>query len=923
MKGGLFPDEPPTTKPAALTSGERRLFLLDGTALAYRAFHAMARTGMADRTGRPTGAIFGFTNTLFRILRTESPDHLAVAFDPPGGTFRHALYAEYKATREKMPPELVEQMPRLREVVRALGYPVLEVPGWEADDVLATVARRASAEGARVYIVTGDKDLMQLVDGRVSIYNVLAKGEDVEILDAKGVEEKFGVPPDRVADVLALMGDASDNVPGVPGIGAKTAVDLVRRFGSVEEILSRAGEVEKPKIREALLREAASARLSYSLVKIPCDTPIPFSFEDAAVGPPDRSVVEPLFEELGFRRFLAELPKPEPPAEEGRRYRTVRTKADLDALLAELRAAPVFTFDTETTGTDPMIALPVGLSFSTAAKTAWYVPLNLEPTILGGPPGSDAGPLLEALRPILEDPLRAKAGQNAKYDLLVYRVAGVRPAGLVHDTMVLSFLLDPQERTHNLDDLADRHLRLRKIPTSALIGKGKGQITMAEVPVDTVAEYACEDADATLRVLAVLEPRLAGTGVERLYREIELPLVSVLADMEERGIRVDGAALEAMGARLKTREEGLAAEIRRLADEPGLNVNSTQQLGVALFEKLRVQGTRKAKRTKTGYRTDVETLEAFAEHEVVRNILQYRTCAKLRSTYLEPLPKLVNPRTGRLHTSFSQIGAITGRLSSSDPNLQNIPVRTEEGREIRRCFVPGEAGWKLVSADYSQIELRVLAHLAGDPGFIEAFRAGEDIHRATAARIFGLLPNAVSPEFRGRAKAINFGVIYGMGEQRLARETGITPKEAREFIDAYFRTYPRVKAFHEEQIALALERGYVETIFGRRRFIRDELQSPDGGVAANARNNAINTPIQGSAADIVKLAMLRVHERLRDSKLDAHLLLQVHDELVLECPAASVKPLVALLKETMEGVVALQVPLLVEAGSGDSWLEAH
>ncbi len=550
------------------------------------------------------------------------------------------------------------------------------------------------------------------------------------------------------------------------------------------------------------------------------------------------------------------------------------------------------------------------------------MPLALEPTIFGGPPGSDLPRILEAVRPLLEDPARAKAGQNAKYDLLVYRVAGVRPAGLAHDTMVLSFLLDPQERTHNLDDLSLRHLDLRKIPTTDLIGKGRDQVTMAEVPVERVAEYACEDADATLRVLRKLEPRLAGSGVERLYREVELPLVGVLADMEERGIRVDGAALERMGASLKAREEALAAEIRRLAGEE-LNVNSTQQLGVLLFEKLQVQGKRKAKRTKTGYRTDVETLEQFAEHAVVRALLEYRTCAKLRNTYLEPLPRLVNPRTGRLHTSFSQIGAITGRLSSSDPNLQNIPVRTEEGRAIRGCFVPGEPGWRLVSADYSQIELRILAHLAEDPGFIEAFRAGEDIHRATAARIFGLLPGAVTQELRGRAKAINFGVIYGMGEQRLARETGITPKEAREFIDAYFRTYPRVKAFHEEQLAKAMEHGYVETLFGRRRWIRDELLSPDGGVAANARNNAINTPIQGSAADVVKLAMLRVHERLAAAGLDAHLLLQVHDELVLECPEKSVEPLTALLKEIMEGVVPLKVPLLVEVGSGPSWLEAH
>jgi DNA polymerase-1 len=945
VTGGLFPDhdgpggDPAPAKPAKAAKpaaparppgkagprspGEKRLFLLDGTALAYRAHHALSRSRLTDRAGRPTGAIYGFTDSVLKILREEAPDHLAVAFDTKEPTFRHARYEAYKATREKMPPELVEQMPRVREVVRALGFPVLELPGWEADDVLATVAKRAAGEGARVFLVTGDKDLFQLVDDRISIYNVLAKGGTIEVLDPKGVEEKFGVPPGRVPDVLALMGDASDNVPGVPGVGPKTAIELVKRFGGLEDVLARAAEVEKPKVREALLKEAASARLSYELVKIPCDAPVDFSFEDAAVGPPDRDVVAPLFEQLDFRRFLAELPGQAAPPEEGRRYRTVRTREDLDALIAELRAASIFTCDTETTGTDPMVAAPVGLSFSTAPLSAWYVPLNLEPTILGGPKGSDAAGVLEALRPLLEDPKRAKAGQNAKYDLLVYRCAGVRPAGLAHDTMVLSFLLDSKERTHNLDDLAFRHLKLRKIPTTDLIGKGRDQVTMAEVPVERVAEYACEDADATLRVLRALEPRLAGSGVEALYRDVEMPLVGVLADMEERGIRVDAAALERMAAESGVREEALAAEIRALAGEPELNVNSTVQLGLVLFERLQVQGKRKAKRTKIGYRTDVETLEEYVEHPIVGKILEYRARAKMRSTYLEPLPRMVNPRTGRLHTSFSQIGAITGRLSSSDPNLQNIPVRTEEGRAIRRCFVPGEPGWRLVSADYSQIELRVLAHIAGDPGFIEAFKAGEDIHRATAARIFGLLPAAVDPGMRNRAKAINFGVIYGMGEQRLARETGITPKEAREFIDAYFRTYPRVKAFHEEQLRLAMERGYVETILGRRRHIRDELTSPDGGVAANARNNAINTPIQGSAADIVKKAMIEVHRRLATSKLDARLLLQVHDELVLECPADQVDRLTALLRDAMEKVVDLKVPLVVDVGSGENWLEAH
>lgn len=919
MSGGLFPDPPPATK----RDGERRLFLIDGTALAYRSFHAMGRSRLTDRKGNPTGAVFGFVAAVFRLLKDEKPDHLAVCFDPKGPTFRHEAYAAYKATREKMPEDLVAQMPVLREVVRALGFPVLEVPGWEADDVLATVGMRAAGEGARVYLVTGDKDLFQLVTDRISIYNIIGRGADApEILDPAGVEAKFGVPPDRVADVLALMGDSSDNVPGVRGVGPKTAIELVRRWGGLEDVLAHADEYEKPKIREALKEHAETARLSYRLVKIPADTPVAFSFADAAVTPPDMAVVRPLFEELDFRRFLAEMPQSAPTAEKGRDYRVVRTRGDLDALTDELRSAPRFTLDTETTGTDPLRAEPVGLSFSTRPLSGWYVPLNLEPTLYGGPPGSDRGPVLDALRPLLEDPAKPKAGQNAKYDILVLRCAGVRVRGLVHDTMVLSFLVDPQERTHNLDDLALRHLDIVKVPTSDLIGKGRDQITMDAVPVDTVAQYAAEDADCTLRVLEVLEKRLPDSGGESLYRDVEIPLVGVLADMEERGIRVDVDALNAMSAGLAVREEKLAGEIQDLAGE-AFNVNSTQQLGVILFEKLKVQGRKKAKRTKTGYRTDVETLDAFRHEPIVDKLLEYRGCAKLRSTYLDPIPRLVHPRTGRIHTSYSQIGAVTGRLSSYDPNLQNIPVRTEDGRAIRRAFIPGEPGWKLVSADYSQIELRVLAHLAKDPGFIEAFRTGEDIHRATAAKVFGLMPGAVTPEMRSRAKAINFGVIYGMGEQRLAQQTGTTNAEAREFIEAYFRTYPRVRAFHEERIQHALEHGWVETLRGRRRWIREELLSPQGGIAANARNNAINTPIQGSAADIVKMAMIEVQARLKASGMEAALLLQVHDELVLECPATEVEALVALLREAMEGVVELNVPLVVDVGSGDNWLEAH
>ncbi|MHC4821635.1 MAG: DNA polymerase, partial [Planctomycetota bacterium] len=611
---GLFPDaDAPAEEPE-----ERRLFLLDGTALAYRAFHAMSRSRLTDRSGRPSGAIYGFTASVFRLLREEKPDHLAVCFDPPGPTFRHERYEDYKATREKMPEELVDQMPRLREVTRALGFPVLEVPGWEADDVLATVAHHASSEGARVFLVTGDKDLFQLVDDRVSIYNILTKGgQPTEVLDADGVEKKFGVPPKHVADVLALMGDSSDNVPGVPGIGPKTAIKLVMEFGGLEDVLKHADDVKRPKTRESLKEFAEQARLSYELVKIPVDAPVEFSFDDATVSPLDMDVVRPLFEELDFRRFLAELPKTRgAEADEERTYRTVESKDNLDALVKELEAAPRFSFDTETTGIDALQCDLVGLSFSTRGTTAWYVPCNSESPLFGGEPGSDTAPILDALRGVLEDPGKPKCGQNSKYDLLVLRAHGVTVRGVTDDTMVLSFLVDPQERTHNLDDLALRHLNIAKVPTSELIGKGRDQITMADVPVEKVAEYACEDADVTFRLLETLEQRLEESGTEDLYRSIEVPLVDVLTDMEERGIRVDVDALHRMSEDLRAREDVLIAEVEELAGEP-FNIRSTQQLGNILFEKLKVQGRRKPRRTKTGYATNVEALEPYKDHPLV------------------------------------------------------------------------------------------------------------------------------------------------------------------------------------------------------------------------------------------------------------------------------------------------------------------
>jgi DNA polymerase-1 len=897
-----------------------RLFLLDGTALAYRAFFAFIRNPLFDGKGRNISAVYGFTSTLFKLLETEKPEHVGVAFDPPGPTFRHERFAEYKATRQKMPDEMAESLPAIREIVAAFRIPIFELPGYEADDVLGTLSKRAEAAGVEVLLVTGDKDLTQLVTDRVRIYNVFTRGGETEVWGPAEVREKFGVPPSQVVDFLGLTGDTSDNIPGVPGIGAKTAVALLAEYGSMDALLERAGELKAKRAREGLQGNRERALLSRELARIRTDVPIPFDLGSVRVGKRDEEKLVALFREYQMNSFLPRLRPEAAPVE--RRYHTVRSEADLDALIALLRSVPRFVLDTETTGLDPLRADVVGLSFSVRGGAATYVPLNLDPPFL------PREAVLARLRPVLEDPAIGKAGQNIKYDLKVLGREGIEAGPVCFDTMVASFLLDPAHREHNLDALAMVHLNLRKIPTTDIIGKGKEEITMAEAPVSQVAEYACEDAEVTWRLMELFEPRLAALNLDRLNREVEVPLVEVLARIERTGVLLDVPVLTRMSATMAGEIVRLEEEIQRIAGVT-FNVNSPPQLGAVLFENLKIHEgrtgrSRKAKTTSASgqYATDQETLSAYADHPIVKKIFEYREYVKLKGTYVDALPAMVNPETGRVHANYHQAVAITGRLSASDPNLQNIPIRTEVGREIRTAFIAPE-GSVLVSADYSQIELRVLAHLSGDETLCSAFREGKDIHTDTASRIFGVAPGLVTSELRGRAKAINFGIVYGMGPQRLSRQTGMSLSEAREFIEAYFRTYPRVRAFQEECRRQAREEGFVQTLLGRRRHMKDEINSSDGRVKANAENIAINTPIQGTAADLIKVAMIRIDARIRRERLRTRMIIQVHDELVLEVPEDERDAAKALVRTEMEGALTLAVPIAVGLGVGPTWLAAH
>lgn len=887
-----------------------RFFLIDGSSYSYRAFYALRR--LATSKGLPTNAVFGFARMLLKILRRQVPQWIAVVFDSPGKTFRDELYPDYKATRQAVPEDLLRQIPYIRAVPGALRVETLEVPGVEADDVIGTLARRAAEQGIDTVIVGADKDFMQLVTRRaedpgpgITLYD---DSKD-RFIGVDEVRERFGVDPAHVADVLALSGDASDNIPGVRGLGAKYASRLVAEHGSVEEILEHLDRVE-PRFRRLLEAGRSDALLSKRLSTIRCDLDLPWDSERFRRREPDRQRLTELFRELEFTRLLEELgeeavPAAAPPAG---RYRLLLSKTDLEEWISEFRAAGTLAVDVETTSPDPMRARLVGISLCAREGEAVYIPVGHR--YLGAPSQLPLPEVLEALRPLLTDPRIRKVGQNITYDALVLRRHGLLMSPLSFDTMVGAYLLNPDGGPFNLETLARQWLSMEKLSFEAVAGKGRAQVTFDLVPLERAVEYSAGDADVTFRLAPLLEERIRREGLGVVLDEIEIPLLDVLVDLESHGVRIDVGVLAELGREFEKRMSQVARDAYRAAGEE-FNLDSPRQLERILFDKLKLSPGR---RTKTGRSTDMAVLERLAsEHELPARVLEYRSLAKLKNTYIDALPGLVNPETGRLHTSYNQAVAATGRLTSSDPNLQNIPVRTPEGRLIRRAFVP-EPGWVFVGADYSQIELRVLAHLSGDERMRAAFREGQDIHAATARELFG---NS-DEESRRRAKAVNFGIVYGMSSFGLAQRLGIEPRKAQEIIDAYFSRYPGVRAWIDACLEQARREGMVRTLFGRRRFVPG-LKSENRGLRSAAERVAINAPIQGTAADLMKKAMIAVSRRLRGGR--ARLILQVHDELVLEVPEGEADQAGRLLREEMESVAALQVPLRVDLSRGLNWAD--
>lgn len=885
----------------------RRLYLIDGSSYIYRAYFAIRH--LSNSKGFATNAVFGFINMLLKVVREHAPDHLAVIFDAKGPTFRKEIYPEYKANRAKMPEDLVPQIPIIKEVVRAFNMPAIEKAGYEADDIIATLAKKFAAEGLEITVVTGDKDLMQIVSDRIRLLDTMKD----KVSGLEEVAERFGGTPDKVIEVQALAGDSSDNIPGVPGIGEKTAVKLIREFGTLENLLAHSAEV-KGKMGEKLREFAEQALLSKRLATLVEDLPLELDYSSFALSEPNREALTALLKELEFHKLIQEFSTES--RADGTGYRGVLDAAGLDELTAELRRAGRFAFDTETTSLNAVQADLVGLSFSVRAGEAWYIPVGHR--YLGAPEQLDCQRVLDKLRPLLEGPELFKIGQNLKYDLLVLRRAGIEVKGPFFDTMIASYLAQPAAKSHGMDALASELLGHKTVSYSEVTGSGRNRIGFEEVAVEKAIHYAAEDADITLRLAAALDPKLDETEQRSLFAEVEMPLVEVLTAMEWAGIRIDSAFLGALSKEMEGKLAMLEREIHELAGGP-FNIASPKQLGEVLFERLNLP---KGRKTKTGWSTDVEVLSALAEQNpVAARILEHRSLAKLKNTYCDALPKLVNPDTGRIHTSFNQAVTATGRLSSSEPNLQNIPIRSEEGGRIREAFIPAE-GNVLLAADYSQIELRILAHLADEAVLKESFARGEDIHKRTASEVFGVFPEMVTVEMRRQAKTINFGVIYGMGAFSLGKDLGIPTREAQVFIDNYFARYPGIKTFMESKKEEARAKQYVTTLLGRRCAV-PEISSSNGAIRAYAERNAINYPIQGSAADIVKIAMVRIHRRLAEEGLKTRMVLQVHDELVFDVPEVELEKARELVRSEMEGALALSVPLLVDIGVGGNWRQAH
>jgi DNA polymerase-1 len=921
-----------------------RLFLVDGYALIYRAFFAMIARPLTTRRGENTSAAWGVTNFLLRLRAKHRPAYLGWVHDV-GESFRHQQYPAYKATREKLDEQLQQDfdrsVERIKEILAAFRVPVLGVEGYEADDVIGTLAERAAQRDLQTVIVSGDKDFYQLIGPRIALLNPGRGGPaavEEQWVDTSNASERLGVPPERVVDYLALVGDSSDNIPGVKGVGEKTALELLGAHGDLDTILARAAQLPGKRAREALLQHADLARLSRELVTIRRDAPVELDLEQLRVRPPDVARLTELFTELEFRSLISKLDvfavagedapavaTAPPPATAAVSAQVLDDPAQLAAVLAEVRRARLVAIDTETSGLDPMRAELVGLSLAVAPGRSWYLPFAHVPPdgpLAGGEAPRNLPPLASAalapLRALLGDESLAKAGHNVKFDWLVLRRAGVALAGVRYDSMLASFVLDPGRRSHALDELARERLGMEMQTYAGVAGKGRGERPFAEVPLADAARYCCADSEMVLRLEAAFRAELEDHRLLPLLETIEMPLVPVLVEMEATGVLIDRALLGEIGRGFAKELAALELEIYRAAGGD-FNINSTPQLRTILFEKLQLPVL---KRTKTGASTDFEVLEQLAAmgHEVPRLMIEYRELSKLKSTYVDALPGFIHPQTGRVHTSYNQTGAATGRLSSSDPNLQNIPVRTPRGEAIRRAFI-APPGHVLLTADYSQIELRLLAHLSGDPAFVDAFERGGDIHRQTAAVIFGVAEGDVTPEMRARAKTINFGTIYGQGSFALSRMLGITQDEAKTFIQQYFERFAGVRRWLDATVEEARQRGYVETLFGRRRYIT-ELKDKNFNIRAFGERTATNSPLQGSAADLIKIAMIRIHAALPAAGIKARMLLQVHDELVFEVPEGERAAAAALVKREMEGVTRLRVPLVVTIGAGKNWVDA-
>jgi len=884
------------------------LFLIDGNNYVFRAFYAIP--SLTNSKGFPTNAIYGFATMLIRIIKEWKPDYIAVAFDVKGPTFRHEAYELYKATRRAIPETLIPQIPYIKDMIRGFSIPVLEKPGIEADDIIGTLARRYAEQDLKVFIVSGDKDMMQLVGENVVIVDTMKN----KVFDAAAVKEKFGVPPEQVVEIMGLTGDASDNIPGAPGIGPKGALRLIEEYGSIENVLRNVDRIKSAKAKECIRRYRDQIVMSRELARIRTEEDVPFELADSRSGNPDPDALKALFKEFEFSSLLQELMIRE--EQLAGQYETVLTEAGLLETVAEIRAAGSFSLDLIPSSPEAMRAAIVGVALGIRPGKAVYIPLGH--SYVGAPTQLTGEQAWKGISPLLGNAAIPKHGHDLKAIKIVLEQNGLSLCGLGCDTLIGAYVLNPSHRSFDLPDLVQDHLNRRIITMKELAGSGVKQLPADIIPVDKMEAYACLRADAVLSLVTSLSEALAREQLTGLFRDLETPLIPVLAGMEQKGVLIDGGLLNAMSGELQQLLEISADKIYRLAGEK-FNIQSPKQLQQILFDKLRLA---KGKKTKEGYSTDVDVLSSLARHhELPAEILAYRSISKLKSTYIDALPALVHPQTGRVHTSYNQAVTATGRLSSSNPNLQNIPIRTIEGKRIRQAFI-APAGSRLISADYSQIELRVLAHLSDDRTLIDAFHSGEDIHSSTASTIFGVFPELVNEDMRRQAKVINFGILYGMSAFGLAKELDLTQKLAQAYIDEYFRKYEGVKRYLDQVLAQARRNGYVCTLMNRRRYL-PEINDANANIRQFAERMAVNTPIQGTAADLIKLAMIRIAGRLRAQNLTATMIMQVHDELVFEVPEGEVETVMAQVKEEMEQVIALRVPLKVAVGYGRNWDDAH